>query len=43
MVFYLEVFGVLILVDNVKKWIYYVVYDLLKGEGLEDFMMECCK
>lgn len=43
MVLHPEVLGALIPVDNVKKWIYHVAYDPLKGEGLEDFTIERCK
>ncbi|UIJ64419.1 FAD-dependent monooxygenase [Bacillus cereus] len=43
MVLHPEVLGALIPVDNVKKWIYHVAYDPLKGEGPEDFTMERCK
>ena len=32
MVLHPEVLGALIPVDNVKKWIYHVAYDPLKGE-----------
>ncbi|AFU14074.1 FAD-binding monooxygenase, PheA/TfdB [Bacillus thuringiensis MC28] len=43
MVLHPEVLGALIPVDNVKKWIYHVAYDPLKGEGPEDFNIERCK
>ncbi|EJS70205.1 FAD-dependent oxidoreductase [Bacillus cereus] len=43
MVLHPEVLGALIPVDNVKKWIYHVSYDPLKGERPEDFNMERCK
>ncbi|MBK5492515.1 FAD-dependent oxidoreductase [Bacillus sp. TH13] len=43
MVLHPEVLGALIPVDNVKKWIYHVAYDPLKGERLEDFTIERCK
>ncbi|PGZ68116.1 FAD-binding monooxygenase [Bacillus sp. AFS029637] len=43
MVLHPEVLGALIPVDNVKRWIYHVAYDPLKGERPEDFTMERCK
>ncbi|EJR53666.1 hypothetical protein IIM_02445 [Bacillus cereus VD107] len=43
MVLHPEVLGALIPVDNVKKWIYHVAYDPLKGERPEDFTIERCK
>ncbi|WP_242235445.1 FAD-dependent monooxygenase [Bacillus cereus group sp. BfR-BA-01316] len=38
-----EVLGALIPVDNVRKWIYHVAYDPIKGERPEDFSIERCK
>ncbi|MCW9132597.1 FAD-dependent monooxygenase [Bacillus paramycoides] len=43
MVLHPEVLGALIPVDNVKKWIYHVAYNPLKGERPEDFTIERCK
>lgn len=43
MVLHPEVLGALIPVDNVRKWIYHVAYDPIKGERLEDFSIERCK
>ncbi|MED2846250.1 FAD-dependent oxidoreductase [Bacillus toyonensis] len=43
MVLHPDVLGALIPVDNVKKWIYHVAYDPLKGEAPEDFNIERCK
>ncbi|MES5893282.1 MULTISPECIES: FAD-dependent oxidoreductase [Bacillus cereus group] len=43
MVLHPEVLGALIPVDNVKKWIYHVAYDPIKGERAEDFSIERCK
>lgn len=43
MVLHPEVLGALIPVDNVKKWIYHVAYEPLKGERPEDFTLKRCK
>ncbi|HHT7237347.1 MULTISPECIES: FAD-dependent oxidoreductase [Bacillus] len=43
MVLHPEVLGALIPVDNVRKWIYHVAYDPIKGERAEDFSIERCK
>ncbi|AIW84084.1 FAD-dependent oxidoreductase [Bacillus mycoides] len=43
MILHPEVLGALIPVDNVRKWIYHVAYDPLKGEKREDFTIERCK
>ncbi|MDA1853670.1 FAD-dependent oxidoreductase [Bacillus cereus] len=43
MVLHPEVLGVLIPVDNERRWIYHVSYDPLKGERPDDFTIERCK
>ncbi|GAB6425280.1 FAD-dependent monooxygenase [Bacillus luti] len=43
MVLHPDVLGALIPVDNVKRWIYHVAYDPLKGEQPGDFTIERCK
>ncbi|MGH1284274.1 FAD-dependent oxidoreductase [Bacillus toyonensis] len=43
MIVHPDVLGALIPVDNVRKWIYHVAYDPIKGERPEDFSIERCK